>query len=122
MKLARYPRACQQLTEIARHFKISRSLALQVAVACEYGVFSKKGRLRRFEPTTNGETAINFWHHYEKKEEDKLLQILKREELYYTSLVKNAIFNFHLKMSNGQIDIYKKEFVYYLPIGFVPSK
>ncbi|KAB0640625.1 hypothetical protein F7R25_03785 [Burkholderia stagnalis] len=122
LKLTRYPKTSQHLTEIAHYFEISRSLALQVVLACEHGVFSRKGRLRRFEPTTNEEAAVHFWHHYEKEEEEKLVEILKQQEIYYTGLVKNAIASFHTKMTKGQINTYKKEFVHYVPIGFVRRK
>ncbi len=122
LNLIRYPKVCQQLTEIARHFEVARSVALQLAIAYEYGVFSKKGPLRRFDPTTHTETAIHFWHNYESKEENKLVKLLKQEELFYTGFAKSAIINFHKKMKSNEIDIHKKEFVHYLPIGFVQKR
>lgn len=122
LNLIRYPKVRQQLTEIAHQFEVAHSVALQVAIAYEYGIYSKRGPVRRFDPSIQREAAIHFWHNYNQNEDEKLSNFLKQEELFYTGFARNAITSFHKKMRNNEIDVTKKEFTYYFTRNKSKSK
>ncbi|MBR8495142.1 hypothetical protein [Burkholderia cenocepacia] len=114
LKLEPFPKHRQQIAEIADYFKVSHSLALQIAIADVHDIFSKRKALKRYDTDTRDKTAKNFFLIYDETEDGKIDDILDDKEIFYSDLARLAISDFYMKFKSGRLNYKSKAFAHYL--------
>lgn len=114
LKLAHYPKHADHLMKISTHFKVSHSVALQIAIADTYDIYSKRKELKRFNDTKHGKASCHVWTRYKQAEAQKINKYLSEHEINYTEFSKHAIGQFYSKLRDKNIDKESKALTYYL--------
>lgn len=112
LKLTNYPGHARKLVEIAKHFRISSSLALQIIIAYQTSIYSRKKLLKRY---LENEQATAVWIDFYPKAHAELEAALKEEELTYTDFCKRRIADFYLAFKDKQLKLDHSAFKVFLP-------
>ena len=112
LKLVCYPQHAKKLAEIALHYKVSSSLALQIVLAYQVNIFTCKKNLKRFQEI---ESANHVWLLFDKESDKSIHQRLTEEEITYTDFCKRRISEFYEVFKKHGIDHNNESFDIYLP-------
>ncbi|WP_202757017.1 hypothetical protein [Burkholderia cenocepacia] len=114
LKLAHYPKHADYLMKISTHFKVSHSVALQIAIAYTYDIYSKRKELKRFNETKHGKASTHVWTRYDQGEAAKINKHLDEREINYTEFSKHAIGQLYSSLKDKTLNKNSEAISYYL--------